>query len=146
MFELDTTDRVLAWRKFREKLDDLTLEEALEETSKFWLQAPLTKQFMCPYDKETWMNPWELLEYNKYCDFARALGIFYTLCFTSHSKYCTITLSVYRNKRHSEDYNLVVVNGKYALNFHIDNYVNIEEVPDDSELMFNYSPEALNLK
>lgn len=143
MFDLDTTDRILAWRKFRTKLDDLTLEEALRKTAKFWLSAPLVSQYMCPHDRNTWLNPWELLEYNKYCDFSRALGIFYTLCFTSHAKYCTINLSVLRNKSTSEDYNLVVVDGKYALNYNVDNYVNTETVPVGCELLFKYSPEDI---
>ena len=39
----------------------------------------MMSHYLHPADIEDWPNPWDLLNDNNYCDYARALGMIYTL-------------------------------------------------------------------
>jgi hypothetical protein len=57
----------------------LPLHEKCVEVDKFWQQCPETTHYLHPADIKSWPDPWQLLDDNMYCPYARALGIIYTL-------------------------------------------------------------------
>ena len=61
------------------KLKDADIQTKCIEVDKFWQQCPMLNHYLHPADTDTWPNPWELLNDNNYCLYARALGMVYTL-------------------------------------------------------------------
>jgi hypothetical protein len=79
VFQLDFTARLKAWRDLRLHLVDQTLEEQCVQTDNFWQQSPMSNFYLHPHDMTAWPDPWQLLDDNLYCSYARALGQVYTL-------------------------------------------------------------------
>jgi hypothetical protein len=80
MFDKSDADRLRAWYEFRISLE--TSENPIKDTINFYAKAPLVSIMMDPYDITSWLDPWELLNENLYCEFAIILGIGYTLSLT----------------------------------------------------------------
>jgi hypothetical protein len=79
IFLLDFYARLRAWHELKESLQDADLQTRCIEVDKFWQQCPMMSHYLHPADIEDWPNPWDLLNDNNYCDYARALGMIYTL-------------------------------------------------------------------
>ena len=80
MFALKFEDRLTAWKSFRETLE--VSPDPFQDVIDFYNKAPRTNIHADPYDRSTWPTPWELLEENQYCEFARVLGMCYSLQLT----------------------------------------------------------------
>lgn len=80
MFDKSDVERLRAWHEFRLTLE--TSENPIQDTIDLYNKAPLVSIMMDPYNSETWLDPWELLNENLYCDFAIILAIGYTLSLT----------------------------------------------------------------
>jgi len=78
-FLLDFYTRLRAWHELKEKLSTSTLEQQCVEVDKFWQRCPMSVYYLHSVDIESWPNPWELLNDNRYCLYGRALGMVYTL-------------------------------------------------------------------
>jgi hypothetical protein len=84
MFEKKYEDRLAAWRDFRETLE--VHEDPLQSVMDFYDRAPRVSIQTDPWDQDTWPTPWELVNENQYCDFARVLGMCYSLQLTERFK------------------------------------------------------------
>jgi hypothetical protein len=73
MFDKKYEERLRAWNEFRQSLEAST--DPLEDTVKFYERAPVVSIQVDPWDSDTWLNPWELLYENKYCEFSKILAI-----------------------------------------------------------------------
>jgi hypothetical protein len=78
-FQCDYPTRLKNWYNLRENLKDKDLQTICVETDKFWQYCPMINHYLHPIDMATWPTPWELLHENNYCQYARALGMVYTL-------------------------------------------------------------------
>jgi hypothetical protein len=78
-FQLDFYSRLRAWNTLKENLSDSPIDVVCIETDKFWQQCPESTHYLHPADIKSWPDPWQLLDDNMYCPYARALGIIYTL-------------------------------------------------------------------
>lgn len=63
-----------------------------------------------PYDSNTWLNIWQMIDSNDYCDFNRALLYAYTLHYLGHP--CEVQVG----KTNNNHYMLCMV-GDYVLNY-----------------------------
>lgn len=72
-------DRLRDWFNLKESIRNSKIQIKCIEVDKFWQQCPMSNHFLHPADIESWPNPWELLNDNTYCYYARALGMVYTL-------------------------------------------------------------------
>lgn len=84
MFEKKYEDRLAAWRDFRETLENHP--DPLQAVMDFYDRAPRVSIQTDPWDQSTWPTPWELVNENQYCDFARVLGMCYSLQLTDRFK------------------------------------------------------------
>lgn len=80
MFDKKYEDRLQLWSNFRSQLE--TSENPIQDVIDLYNRAPLVSIMVDPYDKDSWINPWELIYENVYCSFAIILGMFYTLKLT----------------------------------------------------------------
>jgi hypothetical protein len=142
MFKLAATERLSRWREFRKSLDTLSLEQAVKATVDFWHGCPFSPYYLDPAKPEEWPNPWTLIEENYYCDIAKALGMLYTIKFTTHNP--SVELRMYVDPETRYSYNLVWIDdGKYVINL-IEGEVVNKQLADNLTLKVKYADE-LNL-
>jgi hypothetical protein len=144
---LRVSDRLNQWKDLRHKIGDLPLASAVAEVNAMWSTAPFVT-FYLPHDNtETWPDPWELLAENYYCDVAKALGIMYTIYFSSH-KTTNLELHIYYDYQTKTRSNVVWIdNGKYILNYWPHEIVNTELIEEKQlQLLYSYTTKDLQLE
>lgn len=120
-FQLDFQNRLRDWRNFRESLTNKDTKDICIETDKYWQNSPIMNHYLHPVDIDNWPDPWQLLDDNLYCPYARALGMIYTLVMLGISD---IDL-VEGTDHNSIDVVLVLVDrAKYVLNYWPNTVVN----------------------
>jgi hypothetical protein len=145
-WQLRVNDRLAQWKDFRHALSDLPIESAIVELNNMWSTAPIVNYNLDPSDPKSWPDPWELLAENYYCNVAKALGILYTIYFTSH-KITNLELRVYYDFKDKERYAVAWLNdGKYILNYWPYEIVNTQLVEEKQlQLLYQYSNTDLAL-
>lgn len=146
-WNLRVNDRLAEWKNFRHKLSDLPLDRAVQELNAMWSSAPYVNHYLDPSDPTQWPDPWTLLAENYYCDVAKALGILYTIYFTSH-KNTALELRVYYDYKDKERYSVAYLDqGKYVLNYWPHEIINTELVEEKQlQLLYQYSSTELQLE
>lgn len=147
MWNLKADNRLQKWKRFREDISKLPLDQAIQATSDFWSEAPFTPYYLDNDSSEKWPDAWTLIHENYYCDVARSLGIIYTLMFSEHASELLPELRVYYDPTKRYFYNLAWFNGgKYILNMQDESIVNIEQFSQELELKHRYTAETLNIE
>lgn len=145
MWRLSIADRLERWKRFRAGIDGLNFEDALEKVAQLWNQAPFTPYYLELEESDTWPDPWTLIAENYYCDLAKALGIVYTLHLSSHREH-NYSIRVYKHRQNKSIYNLVWIDeGKYVLNLEPTEYVNKKSIPEELELLIEFTSVELKL-
>ena len=121
IFILDSETRLRSWVNLRNKLSTLTLDIQCQEVDKFWQNVPLSNYYLHPDFIKDWPTPWELLNDNTYCYYARALGMIYTLLLVGNK---SIELVEAKDDNSNEVVLVLVDNAKYVLNYWPDTVVN----------------------
>ena len=145
-WNLRVNDRLAQWKDFRHTLSDLSLPKAIDELNTMWSSAPFVTYYLDPNNPTNWPDPWTLLAENYYCDVAKALGIMYTIYFTSH-KATPIEFRMYYDYKEKSRYNLVWIDGgKYILNYYPFEIVNTKQIEERKlDLLYQYSSKDLQL-
>lgn len=144
-WNLRTNDRLVQWKDLRHRVSDLPLSDALQEVNAMWSSAPYITYYLPPDRPNEWPDPWTLLAENYYCDVAKALGILYTIYFTSH-KSADLELRIYYDYKNKDRYNLSFVDqGKYILNYWPYEIVNTKQT-EELQLLYQYSSKDLQLE
>ena len=121
VFLLDYYTRLREWFKLKENLQGQDLSTICIEVDRFWQRVPISTYYLHPDDIEDWPNPWELINDNNYCYYARALGMVYTLLLLG-IKDIDFVEALDDNKEHVV---LVLVDSaKYVLNYWPESVVN----------------------
>ena len=146
-WNLRVNDRLTQWKDFRHQLDRLPIESAVVELNNMWSTAPFVNYNLDASDPNTWPDPWALLAENYWCDVAKALGIAYTIYFSSH-KSTPIEIRVYYDYKDKTRHSVVwLENGKYILNYWPYEIVNTEQVEEKQlQLLYQYSSTDLQLE
>jgi len=147
MFKLSTRDRLSRWREFRLELDSLSLDLAVDYTSKFWTSCPFNPYYLDLKQPNSWPDPWQLIEENYYCDLAKTLGIVYTLYLTKHGPQLQPEIKVYLDKKTRYQYHIAdFCHGKYVLNLIEGQVVNKEHINQELKLLRSYTARDLQLE
>jgi hypothetical protein len=146
-WNLRVNDRLAEWKDFRNKLVHLPLDQAIQELNAMWSTAPYVTYYLDPSEPHTWPDPWQLLAENYYCNVAKALGILYTIYFTSH-RTKDLELHVYYDYKDKERYTVVYMDqGKYILNYWPYEIVNIKQIEEKQlQLLYQYTTTDLQLE
>ena len=146
-WNLRINDRLTQWKDFRRYISDLSLDKAILEVNNLWSTAPFINYHLAPDDPKTWPDPWVLLAENYWCNVAKALGIVYTIYFTSH-KIIPIEIKVFYDYTDKIRYALVWLdNGKYILNYYPYEIVNTESIEKKQlYLLYQYKITDLQLE
>jgi len=124
MWAQNFSDRLIDWNSLRQRCSSLPPSACLLQINQWWNGTPWTSYYLHWDDRDTWPNPWQLLEDNIYCSVARALGMLYTIAMLDrHDMQDTVMID-------DGNDNLVLVRqGKYILNWSPDTIVNINPGP-----------------
>lgn len=145
MFQQKPEDRLRSWREFRSDISSLPLEQALAQTLELWAGAPFVPFNLDITDRDSWPDPWTLINENKYCDIAKCLGIVYTITLSKHRTDLDVEFRVYVDPETGYEYNLAWINqGKYILNMVDREIVNNKQFDKTLKLKHQYT--AVDLK
>ena len=119
MWAKNFRNRLSSWVELRSLARQEPLNLALTRINEFWFAAPWQPYFLHWDDKQTWPDPWQLLDDNIFCDIARGLGMCYTISMLDHADLEYFEFVGTKNS------NLVLVNNKkYILNYVQNSIVN----------------------
>jgi len=112
MWPITFEERLQQWHALRVSAAKLSGEERYLVINDWWFRAPMINRNLHWDAYPEWPGPWDLLDENRWCSLARALGICYTLMMIDESYQHRLTLD------HGDGDNLVLVDdGKYILNW-----------------------------
>lgn len=114
--------RLREWHSLKDSLSEVDISTTCVTVDQFWQQCPLVNHYLHPADMEDWPNPWQLLNDNTYCIYARGLGMYYTLVMLGikNIDFCN---GLYDN---NENALLVVVDDRYVLNWYPNTVLNTD--------------------
>lgn len=138
-FEKPQDDRIIAWREWRNSLENLSKQDAIETVAQTWAHVPTVLHYLAPDQVEEWPNPWQLITDNIYCDLGICLGMYYSLALIETPKIDDLSIQIYKGP--SGWINLSSIDqGKYVLNYNHGRVVNMSCVEKDRlDLIFDYS-------
>jgi hypothetical protein len=120
MWPNNVDQRLTAWYRLRESVQNLSAEDALKTINAWWFQCPWQPYYLHWDDQPIWPDPWQLLSDNVYCEVARGLGILYTISLLDREDLTSASLVLTKS-----GHNLVLVaQTKYILNWSADTVVN----------------------
>jgi hypothetical protein len=129
MFYSKAEQRILEWREFRSTL--INWPDDIEIIAKKWADAPISKGYLTYENTHNWPDAWTLINEGIYCDISIALGMFYTLYYSSYDNKDTMKIEHYHIPNKHQTLNLVSLeDGKYMLNYHMGQAVNIHTIED----------------
>lgn len=112
MWPITFEERLQEWHALRVSAAALPDQERCLNINDWWFRAPMVNRNLRWENYPEWPDPWKLLDENRWCSLARALGIVYTLMMIDDSYRYRLKLD-YNNGD-----NLVRVDdGKYILNW-----------------------------
>lgn len=137
-FEQSPDNRILSWREWRNDLEKLSLEDAIQNVAQSWAKVPTVMHYLAPDQLEEWPNPWQLITDNIYCELSIALGMYYSLALLEHTSITDLKLQIYKTP--NGWLNLSSANhGKYVLNYSHGNVVNSSQLNlSQKDLVFEY--------
>lgn len=130
MFEKSVNERLSAWVEHRCIVD--RSPNPLIEVLEFWRDAPFVphNNRIDRYYQQNWPTPWEIIENNKYDDFTKALMIGWTLLLTLKFKNSEIVLKTIVDHAQKREYNIIVIDQRWVLNFDDNEIKELKDVPD----------------
>lgn len=136
MFDKKYEERLSVWKDFRLSLE--TSNDPIQETIEFYRFAPLVSISVDPYTPKTWPSPWELLAENQYCNFAKILGICYSLQLTDCLSQTSFVIHITLDVKNSTTYYLLFVDDR-VVGFNGDGHVSEEELPKDLQIQLKHA-------
>lgn len=130
MFDLSIDDRLSAWLEHRKDLE--TANDPLGVVCHLWSSAPFIphNRDIDPYYQASWPTPWEIIEKNQYDDFTRALMMGWTLKLTKKFQKSKIEIKTFVDTTRSREYNIVVIDDIWALNYNDNGPVEVSTIPE----------------
>ena len=126
MFDKKLEDRIRTWREFRISLE--TSETPFDDVIDFWNTAPMSSIACDPYDRNTWLTPWEMIKENKYCEFTKILAIYYTLQLTDRFSQSRFEIHIVLDKKESVMRHLLFVDNQ-AIGYYYDKSIDKNNLP-----------------
>lgn len=130
MFNKGIDDRLSEWAAFRTHLNNSSAP--FEDVWEFWKQAPYVpyNNKVDPFNQRSWPTPWDMIVYNRYDDFTKAVMIAWSLRLTEKFKQSKIEVKTLVNPQRTCYYNIVCVDDTVVINYSDNGPISVGEVPD----------------
>ena len=129
-------ERLRSWKKFREELNELSKEDALDRTAILWGTVPLENRTIDPYDSTRWPTPWEMIYGNHFCSYSRALGIYYTLLYSSHN--FELDINLIECQTLNDIILVIIVDNNIVLNYIFDSTEDWNKIQKHCRILQNF--------
>lgn len=131
MFKKNIDDRISSWAQHRTQLE--ISNNPFEDVWNFWRDAPhiTYNNQIDPYFQYNWPNPWDIIVYNKYDDFTKALMIGWSLKLTKRFQNNKIEIKTLVDNLKIRQYNLVYVDDEWVINYNDNGPVPMKDIPND---------------
>ena len=141
-FSGKSANRILQWRSYRRSI----ASNHLQIVARDWACCPLIPNYLEYDNYRNWPDPWTLISDGNYCNLGRALGMYYTLYYTSYPFRDTMIIEVYKDRENHEYLNLVrCEDGLYTLNYSLGEVVNNLTVLKSAELINSVTHKNLKI-
>jgi len=132
-------ERLRLWKKLREDLKELTLENQLSETAKFCASIPFGSRTLDYYSPSDWPTPWEILFYGSFCTSSISLLMYYTFILTPVDAIVELHLV------EDDDgiYLLPVINNQFVLNYELGKVSMYPEIKNNFKVLKTYLQEQI---
>jgi len=127
MFDKTYEDRLSSWAAFRASLEHS--KDPLQDVIDCYNQAPTVSIHIDPWDQKNWPDPWQLILENQYCDFARVLGMCYSLQLTDCFTQSSFEIHITTDYKESASYYILIVD-KNVIGYYNSTYTAIENLPN----------------
>ena len=125
MFSGKSEQRILQWRDFRQSLS--CWPQDIHQVANMWAKCPQINHYL-DYNSE-WPDAWTLVKDGMYCDISIALGIYYTLYYSSYTGKDTMEIHHYHLREKHQLLNLVFLpQEKYMRNYSVGEVVNTSQL------------------
>ena len=136
MFNLYHSDRIRAWKEFRDQLE--TSHSPFQDVAEFWALAPFVNSYLDPNQPSEWPDPWQLVIGGKYDDLAIALGMLYTLKLTTRFMDTPFEIHTSMPMEEKDPLFFLVIAQSDVLNFEYRRSLKIHELPQiDSKILWH---------
>ena len=132
-------ERLHLWKKLREDIHSLPLDNQLTEISKFCSKIPFGSRTLDYYSPQEWPTPWEILFHGSFCTSSISLLMFYTLSLITPSP----KLELYLVEDDDGLYLLPIIENQYVLNFELGSVNNYSEIQENFKVLQKYSKEEI---
>ena len=127
--------RISKWLSFRKEIESHS--DPLQATIDFWNKAPISALSCDPFDQSTWLDPWNLIEDNHYCEFSKILAIYYTLVLTDRFKDSYFEIQV-ANDREAHELRYLLFVDDHVIGYFYNRAITQEELPLDITVQASY--------
>ena len=127
--------RVALWSDFRKSLE--IDSDPLQKVINFWNDAPISALSCDPFDQSTWLNPWNLIEDNHYCEFSKILAIYYTLVLTDRFKNNYFEIQII-NDREAHELKYILIVDDFIIGYFYNRPIHQEDLPLDISVQMSY--------
>lgn len=135
MFNKPFSTRLQIWSDFRKSLE--SSNTPLQDVIEFYNRAPLVSIAADPYDKTTWLDPWEIIEENTYCSFVKILAICYTLQLTDKFSQSHFKINITRDRNACEAKYLLIID-EMCIGYEENSPISIHTLPSTLEVEKSY--------
>jgi len=132
-------ERLLLWKKLREEIKELKIEEQLAAVAKFCATIPFGSRTLDYYSPQDWPTPWEILFHGSFCTSSISLLMYYTLVMASED----IDIELYIVEDDRGIYLLPVIANQYVLNYELGAVNNYPEIEPDIKVLQKYTKEQI---
>lgn len=132
---LPNDERLHLWKKLRDDIVDLPLQDKLVNISKFCADMPVGSRTLDYYTPLEWPTPWEILCRGSFCTSSVSLLMFYTLTLLHSTTDVELMLVQYGHEIHL----LPIINDQFVLNFEHGTVNNYSEVMDNFVVLQKYT-------
>jgi len=133
-------ERLKNWHDFRESLEHSS--DPIFDVFNFYKEIPRVLIQTDPYDRETWPDPWELINENIYCDFCILLGMCYSLQLTDRFSGQDFEIYITQDREKSQTNYLLFVN-EWCLGYDIDKPIFRKDLPNSVTVEKAYTMNSL---
>lgn len=116
--------RLAAWNQLRSNCATGSVDQILTQINTWWFDTPWRAYHLHWDDRDSWPDPWQLLDDNLFCSLARGLGIMYTIAMIDHPDIQDAELI-----DTGSDNLVLVAQKKYILNWDRQQVLNINLTP-----------------
>ncbi len=132
-------ERLRLWKKLRNDLMGLSLNDQLNEISKFCSSIPYGSRTLDYYSSDDWPTPWEILFHGSFCTSSISLLMYYTLILTP------IDAEIELHLVEDDDgiYLLPIINDQFVLNYELGKVSMYPEIKNNFKVLKIYQKEQI---